>query len=173
MEIGDCVPEMVAIAPETETPRMAAMVRMLNVHLIQDPGGLLHGERMGLALQACLWAGMIVIRPVDCVILPFLVDERIVLVRQKGNNGAASYDHPLLSYAEHVLQKSLDPGAGIATLAKRPQGRIEGDDIVKALGRIIKLRDICQAGWYSHFLKTANNFRRIVVPVDITVDAAQ
>jgi hypothetical protein len=71
---------------------------------------------------------------------------------QKRNNGAASYDHPLLSYAKHVLQKSLDLKASIATLAKRPQGRIEGDDMVKALGGIIKLRDICQASWYSPFL---------------------
>ena len=128
---------------------------------------------MSLALQVRLTARTIAIRPVDCVILPFLVEERIVLVRQKGNNSAASYNHPLLSYAKHVLQKSLDPGARISTLAKWPQGRIECDDIAKAFRGIIKPRDIRQAGGYSPFLQTANNLRRIIVPVDIIVDAAQ
>jgi len=128
---------------------------------------------MSLALGVHLTARTIAIRPVDRKILSTSINERIVLVRQKGNNGAASYDHPLLSYAKHVLQKPLDSGAGIATLAKRPQGRIEGDDIVKALGRIIKLGDIRKTGRYSHILQTADESGTIVVSMDIIVNTAQ
>lgn len=64
---------------------------------------------MSLALQVRLTARTIAIRPVDRIILSSSINERIVLNRQKRHDGAASYDHSLLSYAKHVLQKSLAP----------------------------------------------------------------
>lgn len=71
--------------------------------------GRLDWDRMSLALGVHLTARTIAIRPVDRKILSTSINERIVLGRQKGNNGAASYNHPLLGYAKHVLQKPLDP----------------------------------------------------------------
>ena len=97
----------------------------------------------------------------------------VVFWRQIVHHGAASDDHHLPCYPEHLLHEPPDLSSGVAPPAEGLHGRVEVDDVTEAPRRIIELGYIGQPGGDPSFGQMIDERRGVIVAVNVIVKAGQ
>jgi hypothetical protein len=97
----------------------------------------------------------------------------VVFWRQIVHHGAASDDHLLLGYPEHLLHEPPDLGSDVASSPEGLQRRVEGDDVREAPRRIIELGYVGQPGGDPSFGQMLYEGGGVIVAVNVIVKAGQ